>query len=303
MIAANALLARNPWNRLKPSLSKSVLAKDLLWFDDTPDNVKEALRAPDSHYDASVLTTARYINEWLRGQLTHAASDAVYTPATLRKYDRFVWQFNAPFLWRIHLEEVKGLYNDGLLHSKRHAEIAVGTGLLLRELNVPDSLVDITLLDLNPHSLEACQTLLSSHPHYEYSQVQFTPIQCDILQPVPVKLHHQYDSVAANFLLHCLSGEGSASSQTALRHAADLLKPKTGVLFGTTVLGQALLNDADRAGPAALETLRLYNEWGIFGNLDHTYADLSRTLHELFHDVEVWRTGYGAGWMVRDKKV
>ena len=46
MIAANALLAKNPWNRLRPSLVQSGFAKEMRRRSDLPDNVLEVRRDP-----------------------------------------------------------------------------------------------------------------------------------------------------------------------------------------------------------------------------------------------------------------
>jgi hypothetical protein len=296
---------------------------------EVPDNVREALQVGDGWYDDAVLTTSRWINGKLQQQLLQpqgdngqrspstydgsgdrrsaaggfgaAAGDAVYTPSVLSDYDQLIWGFNCPFLWRIHMEEIKGLYNDCLLRSSRHAEVGAGTGLFLRELNVPDSLVEISLLDSNYNSLEACQRSLVSHPHYEYSRVQFRTVHASILEPPPYEMRDRYDSVAANFLLHCLPG-GTKACWAAVENLSTLLNPRGGVMFGSTLLGQAITDDAERAGPAAVETLHVYNDAGIFGNLHHNYRDLSRMLHDAFDDVEIWRAGYCAVWKARQRR-
>jgi 2-polyprenyl-3-methyl-5-hydroxy-6-metoxy-1,4-benzoquinol methylase len=337
MIAANALLANHPWNRLRPSLVKSGFAREMLLRSDIPENVREALQAGDGWYDDAVLITSRWINEQMQRQQQEGLAagpddrrlggggggggsyysagggavaggggrtqpgDAAYTPETLTDYDQYVWGFNGPFLWRIHVEEIKGLYNDCLLRSARHAEVGCGTGLFLRELNVPESLTEVTLLDSNYNSLEACQRLLTTHPHYEYSRVQFQTLHGNVLEPPPYELRDRYDSVAANFLLHCLPG-GNKACYAAIENLAALLNPRGGVMFGSTILGQAVVDDAERAGPAAVETLQLFNDVGIFGNMQHSYRDLSRMLHDTFDDVEIWRAGYCAVWKARQRR-
>jgi hypothetical protein len=332
MIAANALLAKDPWNRLRPSLVQSSFAKETKRrSDNVPDTVREALEVGDKWYDDAVLITSRYINRILQDQLRQQQQqqsqggsssgngnlhlggdgDAVYTPTVLEEYDRLVWGFNCPFLWRIHMEEVKGLYNDCVLRSRNHAEVGVGTGLFLRELNVPDALTEVVLIDSSYYSLEMCQSSLKSHPHYEYSQVAFRTLQGNILEPPPYELRDKFDSVGANFLLHCLgggSGSGSGGSGTtralsvAVENLAAMVHPQHGTLFGTTILGQSILDDAERAGPAALETLQAYNDAGIFANLNHNFRDLSRILHDTFDDVEIWRAGYCAVFKAKNRR-
>jgi hypothetical protein len=344
MIAANALLAKDPWNRLRPSLVLSGFAKETKRRGDVPDTVREALEVGDKWYDDAVLITSRHINRILQDQLRQqqqsqggsssssgssgssssssggnnlhlgGEGDAVYTPSVLEEYDRLVWGFNCPFLWRIHMEEVKGLYNDCVLRSRSHAEVGVGTGLFLRELNVPDALTEVVLIDSSYYSLEMCQASLKSHPHYEYSQVAFRTLQGSILEPPPYELRDKFDSVGANFLLHCLgggsgsgSGIGGGSGTTralseAVENLAAMVHPQHGTLFGTTILGQSILEDAERAGPAALETLQAYNDAGIFANLNHNFRDVSRVLHDTFDDVEIWRAGYCAVFKAKNRR-
>lgn len=70
-------------------------------------------------------------------------------------------------------------------------------------------------------------------------------------------------------------------------------------MFGTTVLGHDLNADKKNASAAAVETIRFYNEIGVFGNLEDSYTNLSSVLHELFEDVEIWRRGYCGVFKVR----
>jgi ubiquinone/menaquinone biosynthesis C-methylase UbiE len=236
--------------------------------------------------------------------MTSHSSEAAYTKSALELYDSLVWDFNSPFHWRIYPEEVQGIYQDCFVEQHfsnrptRHCEVAVGTGHFLCGIQAeskPCSLQQVTLLDLNPNTLIASEARLQGE-HF-YNDITIEKRVCNILEDVPANLCGSFDTVAANFLIHCLHG-GNDVTRTAFLNMARMLEP-SGVFFGTTILGRDLNDDAERAGPAAIETNKVYNELGIFGNEQDSYGDISRVLHEIFGDVEIWRIGYCAAWKAR----
>ena len=81
------------------------------------------------------------------------AGQAAYTPLTLRIYDWFVLGFSNRFLWRCPTSELEALYDRNV--SARHLDIGVGTGYFLDKAAWPVADPEITLVDLNPHSLDA----------------------------------------------------------------------------------------------------------------------------------------------------
>jgi hypothetical protein len=309
------LLSKHPWTRLKPSLVASPFAEDIRRLaagdsnaDPPPPAVLEAisqetlgLSSPQLKHDKALLTVTRWVNDFLVSQTSNRpSSEAAYTKETLERYDSLVWNFNSPFHWRIHPEEVQALYNDCLLQSSRHAEVAVGTGKFLHGLDITDLFLEhITLLDLNPNTLSACMERLSHMgSNCQEKNVEIQAILCDILEKqLDPTLLSSFDSVAANFLVHCLHG-GIETTRTCFQNIQSLLQPN-GVFFGTTILGAEL---DDKAGPATLETNDLYNEMGIFGNQHDCFKDISQVLHECFDDVQVWRIGYCAAWIARNPK-
>ncbi len=303
-----SLLRQHPFYRACPSLPK--LAQKLLTLPVPPPFDVSSLSDDDVNTNTSTNSTKReenitkvssWINSMLGQQMNRQTSEAVYTSSVLDAYDVCVWDFNSPFLWRIWPEEVQGLYDDCLIHSTKHCEIAVGTGLFLRNLNSHSiaNLRQITLLDLNPEALTQCQNRLEDHRSEYKNDVEIDSHALDIFDPPPVEFIGTYDSVGVNFLLHCLHGKNMREKAIVLRNCGSLLA-KDGVMFGSTILGKDIMSeDSTSVGKATLSTLRDYNKLGIFGNEGDSYQDLAAVLNELFEDVEVYRVGFCGVWKVR----
>ncbi|KAL3783991.1 hypothetical protein HJC23_013371 [Cyclotella cryptica] len=111
----------------------------------------------------------------------------------------------------------------------------------------------------------------------------------------------QYESVAANFLFHCLHGSNMLDKFQSFQNCASLLS-KDGVFIGSTILGKEMLLDAERAGKTPVKVLHTYNDWGIFGNLGDSFEDLENVLKDLFCEVELKRVGYCGVWKARGPK-
>jgi hypothetical protein len=259
---------------------------------------------------------------------TATTSDGAYTLSTLEVYDAFVWEFNSPFLWRITKEDIVDLYRTNM--RRNHCEVAVGTGLFLQEMSKihargglqqqqQQQQQRVMLLDSNPNTLRVCQERLANASLSSTWTID-TEVY-DVLKDYNddgcggSQQKDKYDSVAANFLLHCLHG-GEATIRTAVSNIGrNLVHPTDGVFFGSTILGKELQppksqqeqsavtisGSGQREPPAppcqaAIETNALYNEWGIFGNADDSYESIGRVLNECFDHVNLWKVGYCAVW-------
>jgi 2-polyprenyl-3-methyl-5-hydroxy-6-metoxy-1,4-benzoquinol methylase len=263
------------------------------------DSVKAADDADVENQESLKVEVVQWIGNLLKQQMTRATGDAVYTENTLNVYDVVVWDFNSPFLWRITADVVQTLYQDCLAGSISHAEVAVGTGLFLERCLHSSSVQHVTLIDLNENSLQACQDIIERSRPDGGPSMDVKTKMCDILQPLSDD--QKYDSVAVNFLLHCLKGDTIWDKRAALENCGKILSDN-GVMFGSTILGKELQDDTENAGEAALLTLLSYNKAGIFGNLGDTFDDLSNLLKGLFESVDIRRVGYCAVWKAKGFK-
>jgi hypothetical protein len=98
----------------------------------------------------------------------------------------------------------------------------------------------------------------------------------NVLEPVRLDAP-AFDSIALNYVLHCLPGTLRS------KHVVfDNLKPwlnSAGVLFGTTILGQGIYPNV-----LARKLMKLYNAKGIFSNREDNLTDLEAILKRSFRD-------------------
>ena len=201
-----------------------------------------------------------------------AAGAAVYSPFTLALYDAWVLGISNRYAWRCPTKEVLLPFfraNAGL----RHLDIGVGTGYYLANAQLPAD-TQITLLDLNPSSLEAARRRID--------RPGTRTLQHDVMTPIPGD--ELFDSISLFYLLHCLPGplDAKAAIFGTLKHN---LQPG-GVLFGATILG-------DSAGHNGFgrKLMAVYNKKGIFGNRGDSEVGFEAHLREHFRDVTLKREG------------
>lgn len=200
------------------------------------------------------------------------AGQAVYTPLTLKAYDWFVHGFSNHLLWRCPTRELESLYHRNV--SGRHLDIGVGTGFFLARADWP-SAAEITLVDLNAHSLAAAARRIGRH-------VPETVI-ANVLDP-QLPLEPGFESVGLCYLLHCLPGT-MAEKAVVFDHVLPLMAEKS-VLFGATILQ----GDAPRSR-AAQALMDFYNRKGIFTNAADTHDGLEAELEKRFGTVALARHG------------
>ena len=192
---------------------------------------------------------------------------ADYTPRLLAIYDPWVLGFMARVVWRCPTPPVVDRYRR--LVGQRHLDVGPGTGYLLDKAGLPAD-TEITLLDPNPNAL--------AHASRRLAARNVTRVEADVLKPLPVK--GPFDSIALNYVLHCLPGP-MAHKALAIRNAAAVLTPD-GVLFGGTVLGRS----GEHTLPARAFVWAV-NRRGTFDNLDDTEEELREILKESFQRVEI----------------
>jgi SAM-dependent methyltransferase len=190
-----------------------------------------------------------------------------YTSRFLRIYDPLVLGFFGRFIWRCPTARLVEHYNRHL--GQRHLDVGPGTGSLLARARLPEAF-ELTLLDPNVDVLV--------HSSRRLARLRPATAAADVLKPLP--LDQRFDSVAMNYVWHCLPAPLERKS-AAVRNVAAVLETD-GVLFGATVLGER-----QRHTWLSNVALRQNNRQGIFDNLDDTLEGLQATLAASFETVEV----------------
>ncbi|MCQ2996037.1 class I SAM-dependent methyltransferase [Pseudomonas syringae] len=198
------------------------------------------------------------------------AGAAVYSPLTLKLYDAWVLGISNQFAWHCPTRQVLQPFFDRHVGA-RHLDVGVGTGYYLAKARLPDT-THVTLLDLNPSSLQAAKD--------RFGRADTQVLQHDVFKPLDASQHGRYDSISLFYLLHCLPGTMDEKAQVFAS-----LKPclkNNGVLFGATILGDA----ADHNG-FGRKLMDIYNKKGIFGNRSDTVAGLRNALELHFAQVSI----------------
>lgn len=194
----------------------------------------------------------------------------IYTPLVLCTYDLFVLGFSNRFVWRCRSARILERYDR--YAGRRHLDLGVGTGWYLDRCPWPVEQPEITLLDLNENSLSLAARRLARYAPRE--------VRANVLDPLPLA-DARFESVAANYLLHCLPGPVESKAATLAANVRPYLEPD-GVLFGSTILGRGVPHT--RIGR---RLMKVYNAKGIFSNLEDDESGLRKGLVATFADVEI----------------
>jgi SAM-dependent methyltransferase len=203
---------------------------------------------------------------------SRAAGSAIYSPLTLALYDAWVLGLSNRYAWRCSTRGTLLPFfrrHVGL----SHLDIGVGTGYYLANGKLPEN-AHITLLDLNPSSLQAANKRIGRH--------ETKTLQHDVMIPIPGE--ERFDSISLFYLLHCLPGP-LADKATLFNHLKHNLKPQ-GILFGATILG-----DAANHNGFGRKLMKIYNKKGIFGNSEDTEEGFETHLKQHFRNVTFQREG------------
>ncbi|KAI0805281.1 methyltransferase domain-containing protein [Xylaria sp. FL0064] len=207
----------------------------------------------------------------------------VYTPTFLTLvYDFIVLRFNLRYMWRCRTDTVlEPFFAENF--SRCHLDIGVATGYfpavaLARPFRA-QARHSITLIDLNPHPLEAAKArILSNAPNATVETVV-----ADVTEPLPKAIQDaKFDSISMFNLFHCIPGSGKFK---AFDHYKNLLADG-GVLTGCTVLGGSHATNWFN-----YLYVKLYNRIGIFHNWNDRKEDFERALEENFGEVETTLVG------------
>jgi hypothetical protein len=166
-----------------------------------------------------------------------------------------------------------------------HLEVGVGTGYLLDRAEFPSGATRLALMDLSEPCLERTSRRVARHAPKAYVQ--------NLLEPIQHRLS-PFDSIALNYVMHCVPGSFE-EKHIAFLHLATLLGPH-GVLFGTTVLGQYA-----RKNLWARPAMWILNAIGLFNNRRDNARDLERFLREHFQVLEFDVVGVVAVFAIKRK--
>jgi 2-polyprenyl-3-methyl-5-hydroxy-6-metoxy-1,4-benzoquinol methylase len=205
-----------------------------------------------------------------------AAGHAIYTKSVLQAYDFWVLALSNRLLWKCPTRELLRHYDRHV--TGNHLDVGVGTGYFLDRCRFPTPTPRIALLDLNSNALQFASKRIARYRPEVYLR--------NILLPLVIEAG-RFDSVAINYLLHCLPGT-IESKAVIFDHLKPLMNPDA-VLFGST-----LLPDGVVLGGLARRLMTFYNEKGIFSNRFDTHESLERALGRRFRQVSIRRLGCAA---------
>ena len=198
------------------------------------------------------------------------AGAAVYSPLTLKLYDAWVLGISNRFAWQCPTRDILQPFFDRYV-GRQHLDVGVGTGYYLSHAGLPDT-THVTLLDLNPSSLQAAKQ--------RFGRADTQTLRHDVFLPLPVEHARRYNSISLFYLLHCLPG--TMSDKAAVFANLKPCLKADGVLFGATILG-----DAAGHNGFGRKLMEVYNRKGIFGNRSDTVDALRTALAMHFSEVHI----------------
>jgi SAM-dependent methyltransferase len=205
-----------------------------------------------------------------------AAGHAVYTDRTLKIYDALVLGLSNFAIWKCPTTRLLALYDAHV--SANHLDVGVGTGFFLDRCAFPTPAPRVALMDLNETALAYAARRIARLSPEIYAR--------NALEPIPFDAP-KFDSVAINYLLHCLPG-AMTDKAVLFDHVAALMNP------GATLFGATLLPGAPAEGWAARRLMDFYNRKGIFCNRRDDAPALEQALKSSFRAVTVDYVGCAA---------
>lgn len=220
------------------------------------------------------MTTTQQPNNKHKTTNNQEPGAAIYSKRVLSIYDLLVIGFSNRFAWRCPSRKILDFYNEHI--TGKHLDVGVGTGWFLDNCTFPTPNPLIALADLNPNSLEKAARRLRRYRPSTHN--------INVLQPFWVR-PAGFDSIAINYVLHCLPGT-MQSKGVVFHHLKAMLNPKGGVIFGATILGQGAQHNL-----LAEALMLLYNAKGIFCNHWDNAWDFERVLKANFYEYDIRTVG------------
>jgi len=204
-----------------------------------------------------------------------------YTNAFLGVYDWFALGLHCRFIWGCDSKNIVDFYSKHV--SGNHLDVGTGTGYFLDKCRFPVHNPRLTLVDLNPHSLDMAQKRMSRYHPAVYCR--------DVLQPLGIK-DSGFDSISITHLLHCLPGDMD-SKGVVFQNLKSLLNPG-GVLFGCT-----FIQETSEQRPLASALFWLANRLGFMSNNNDDISGLSRHIEKHFSEYSIEEVGCEALFRAR----
>ena len=199
------------------------------------------------------------------------ASHAIYKESTLAIYDTWVLTLSNRWIWRCPTPTILQHYESHI--TANHLDVGVGTGYYLNHSKNLQRLnrVRLGLMDRNPIPLRIAAERLARFQPETYQQ--------NVLEPFDWE-RPKFDSIACNYLLHCLPGRFSTKC-TVFDHLKPLLSK------GSTLFGSTILNQGTRGNWISQRLMKIYNQRGIFNNQADELSGLTRELNQRFNEVQI----------------
>ena len=194
---------------------------------------------------------------------------AIYTKGNLALYDWWVLGLSNHWIWSCPTEKLLDLYRAHL--TANHLEVGAGTGYFPAK-TMPSAQPRIALLDINRNCLAKAAKRLAAFRPEVYQE--------NILEPLIIR-GERFDSIAVNYVLHCLPGRLDQKAAAVFDHLAPHLRDD-GVIFGSTLLGL----DIQRPLLARM-MMALYNRKGDFSNTQDSLGGLMEALSARFRTFNV----------------
>ena len=197
------------------------------------------------------------------------AGQAAYTKFALAIYDPLVLWLSNNYIWKCPTAKILQFYNQHI--RANHLDVGVGTGYFLDRCTFTTPSPRIALMDLNTNCLEVAAKRIKRYSPEKYC--------CNILQPITVEMAG-FDSIAVNYVLHCLPG--TMGSKAVVWQNLKKLLNQQGVLFGSTLLSQGVERSS-----LARSLMNAYNKKRIFCNEQDDLSTLKQGLQENFSQSSV----------------
>ena len=197
------------------------------------------------------------------------AGHAFYTKRALSVYDPMILGYFSRVAWRCPAKKVLAHY-DACIQTN-HLDVGVGTGYFLDRCHFPFP-PRIALMDLNVNCLEVASRRIARYEPETYV--------ANVLEPISAAIPTKFDSIALNYLLHCLPGT-MATKGVAFDNLARFAN-ENAIVFGAT-----LLSGGVQRNWFARKVMDRNNKHGIFSNADDDLDSLRTVLAQHLDEPQI----------------